>query len=360
MPNRRLTLTAALLIAASAASVTVGQTDATTAPAKQPEAAKAKKLSVGDKAPPLSIEKWVKGDEVTGFEKGKVYVVEFWATWCGPCVASMPHLSALQKEYKDRVTIIGVTKVDPNNSLDQVQTMVKDKGDGMGYTVAWDKDKETSNAYMKAAGQNGIPCSFVVDGTGTVAYIGHPMWLDIPLEKISKGTWDAKTGMDEIKTAEQKLSDVYENMQTDPKAALKALSAFEKEYPSAATMFGDLKYTLMVKAGDPKASEVGREMVAKAIKANDSMKLNEIAWGIVDPEAKIEKPDLDLAMTAATKAVEITKEKDGAILDTLAWVHFHKGDTAKAIEIEKKAIAAAPAGMKDQLEESLKKFEAKK
>src|ERR1051325_1895884 len=93
----------------------------------QPKETKAK-LTAGDKAPPLTIEKWVKGEPITGFEKGRVYVVEFWATWCGPCVASMPHLSELQKEYGDRVTIIGVTKEDPNNSLAQVEDMVKAKG----------------------------------------------------------------------------------------------------------------------------------------------------------------------------------------------------------------------------------------
>ena len=100
-------VTAAALVAASGA---VAQ-DTATKPAGQP-AAKAeakKKLAVGDRAPALTVEKWVKGEPVTGFEKGKTYVVEFWATWCGPCIASMPHLSALQKEYKDKVTIIGVT-----------------------------------------------------------------------------------------------------------------------------------------------------------------------------------------------------------------------------------------------------------
>lgn len=351
-------VTAAALVAASGA---VAQ-DTATKPAGQPAAkteAK-KKLAVGDKAPVLTVEKWVKGEPVTGFEKGKTYVVEFWATWCGPCIASMPHLSALQKEYKDKVTIIGVTSKDPNNSLEAVEAMVKDKGEGMGYTVAWDTARTTSDAWMKAAGQNGIPTSFVVDGTGTIVYIGHPMWLDIPLERLAKGTWDAKTGMDEIKAANKKMTAVYENAQTDPKAALEALASFEKEYPAAAGMFGDMKYQLMVAAGDPKASEVGRKLVDEAVKSKDSMKLNSIAWGIVDPEAAVEKKDLDLALLAATKAAELSAEKDGAILDTLARVYFCKGDTAKAIEWQKKAIASAPEGMKADLEKTLKEYETAK
>ena len=65
-------------------------------------------LKVGDPAPPLKATKWVQGSEVASLEKGKVYVVEFWATWCGPCIVMMPHLGDLQREYKNQgVTIIG-------------------------------------------------------------------------------------------------------------------------------------------------------------------------------------------------------------------------------------------------------------
>src|SRR5262245_54681841 len=65
-------------------------------------------LSVGDPAPKLEVKEFVKGDAVKSFDKGKVYVVEFWATWCGPCRTSIPHLTELQKKHKD-VTFIGVS-----------------------------------------------------------------------------------------------------------------------------------------------------------------------------------------------------------------------------------------------------------
>jgi len=87
----------------------LAQAQADAKPAQEAkERAKAQKLKVGDRAPEFKVEKFLKGEPITGFEKGQVYVVEFWATWCGPCIAAMPHLSELQRHYKDDgVTFIG-------------------------------------------------------------------------------------------------------------------------------------------------------------------------------------------------------------------------------------------------------------
>src|SRR5262245_47338286 len=79
------------------------------------------KLMVGDAAPKLQVSKWVQGEPVKDFERDKAYIVEFWATWCGPCVASIPHVNELHQKYKSKgLVVIGqdvwesdVSKVDP-------------------------------------------------------------------------------------------------------------------------------------------------------------------------------------------------------------------------------------------------------
>ena len=115
---------------------------------------------------------YIKGDAVS-LEEGKVYVVEFWATWCPPCKVSVPHLTEIQKQFKDKgVTVIGISN---EKNLDTVKSFVASQGEKMNYTVAVDIEGKAVDGYMAAFKQNGIPTAFVVNGRGNIAWVGHPM-----------------------------------------------------------------------------------------------------------------------------------------------------------------------------------------
>ena len=141
---------------------------------------------LGDAAYPLTGLTWVKGEPVT-ISPGKVYVVEFWATWCPPCLKSIPHLTGLQKKYKDRATFVGVTQEAPG----VVKTFVGDQGDNMDYTVAIDAVGGVSKGYMTAFRQGGIPTAFVVDAKGKIVWHGHPLSdLETVLDQVLAGTYN--------------------------------------------------------------------------------------------------------------------------------------------------------------------------
>ena len=157
-------------------------------------------LKIGDAAPPLEAMSWIKGDPVQKFEPGRVYVIEFWATWCVPCKKIMPHLSELQRKHAGDLTVIGVNvreteKGEATESV--VQKFVERQGETMDYTVAMDDPvkKTIFNTWMIAAGSYGIPTSFVVDKQGRVVWVGHPVGsgaaeFDTAVEQALAGTSD--------------------------------------------------------------------------------------------------------------------------------------------------------------------------
>lgn len=158
--------------------------------------ASAAELSVGSPAPPIDIENWFHEREpVTAFEKGHVYVVEFWATWCGPCIASMPHLAEIQTRHGDDVTVIGVSDEDAAT----IEAFLEEERDGTtfrqvtsAYSLTSDPDRSVMKDYMEAAGEGGIPTAFIVGKDGVIEWIGHPMQMDEPLAKVIAGEWDRK------------------------------------------------------------------------------------------------------------------------------------------------------------------------
>ncbi|MFM7152010.1 MAG: TlpA disulfide reductase family protein [Gemmataceae bacterium] len=308
-------------------------------------------LRTGDAAPALKADKWMLGDEVKSFESGKVYVVEFWATWCGPCIVMMPHLGDLQEKFKNKgVTVVGYSAKDPNNSEEKVATFVQKRGPKLGYTFAFSEDRDTYKSWMTAAGRNGIPCSFVVDKSGKLAYIGHPMYLDVVLPRVVSGEWKTKEDNEKIEGLEKEVSAMFAKIRG--KDGLQALEEFEAKHPEMTEIpyFLGPKLTKLVEAGKTKeASKMAKSMIAKAGKRDDTMALRSVSAALRTC-ATSDKEDVKAlfshATEAAEKMVQLAGDKDYGALSNLAETYLAtKTDEGKekGLRIMKQAIEAAPS-----------------
>lgn len=329
----------------------------------QPAVEARKILRIGDKAPKPQLAEILKGDkDFEPFPEGKVTVMEFWATWCGPCRAGMPHISELQAKYADKgLTIIGVSREEPKVVKDFLAKPEWDKK--TSYTMALDDDSKTNNAYMKAANRNGIPCAFVVDQEGRVAWIGHPMSMDGPLDRIIEGKWDvakARSDFENAEKAQQMMRQVSLSMRDAQKTgdyadAIKTIDRAMQQLPDNPDL-EMMKFRLLV---GPVADPSGYDIGWKLMKTNrdNAMMLNSLAWYVLDDPA-VGQRDLQFALTTAKAANEAAGGSNAAILDTLARAYFDQGDIDTAIKYQKKAVEKADDAMADDLAEVLKKYEA--
>ncbi len=131
--------------------------------------AKSGNLAVGMPAPALSLAKVLQAPEGTKASwealRGKAVVLEFWATWCVPCVGAFPHINGLAEKFKNKpIQFIAIT----TETEQPVTKFLKKKP--LSTWVGLDTDKSVNTAY----GINGIPVTVLVDAQGKLAGFTYP------------------------------------------------------------------------------------------------------------------------------------------------------------------------------------------
>jgi thiol-disulfide isomerase/thioredoxin len=326
----------------------------------QPEVA----LTIGDLAPTLAIAQWIKGDPIDTFHQGQVHVVEFWATWCGPCRTSMPHLSQLQDQYGEDVSFIGVSD-ETKDEIEAFFAEVQDEESGktwsevLTYAIALDDaNRTTSKSYMQAAKQNGIPTAFIVGKDGRVEWIGHPMQMDEPLAKVVSGDWDRLAARAKFE-AQLKVQELSSRIQRALHGAqssgdwseLRAIVTEAEQLDLPMRVVQSLKFDVALLSSQfAEAQQVADELATTSW--DEASQLNALAWNLVT-RVPHESQNHEQALRIAQRAYELTDGRDASILDTLARVHYEAGDLQQAVDWQRKAVDLAP-----EQQDTLNRYEA--
>ena len=115
--------------------------------------------------PAINVTGWVNGEVKPEEMKGKVVIVDFYATWCGPCMAAIPHNNELLKKYKDKgLVIVGVCT--SSRGQDKMEQNAKDKG--IEYPVARDPGQKSEKAWAVRY----YPTYAIIDRKGVVRVVG--------------------------------------------------------------------------------------------------------------------------------------------------------------------------------------------
>ncbi|MBV4358718.1 TlpA family protein disulfide reductase [Pinibacter aurantiacus] len=321
-------------------------------------------IRLGDKAPALKYSKWLKGTPIKEYQKGRLYLFEFWATWCGPCIGSMPHLSELSKKYKNEITIVGVniwegshgdTSKPYSSYLPKVSKFVNQMGDKLAYNVVMDNDAQfMGNKWMKAAGQSGIPCTFVVRD-GQILWIGHPIQLDSLIQVILKGQYDVATAKKNFEKKEAEsdsamapftaLYAAYEKAVKDGQydKAIKLCDSGITSMPNVAGTFGFFKFQTLL--------DHFREDSALAF----AKRWQSTKPGYVGSTAAVISRKEGLSKDSYLYAIDLSKQlmaenanmPPSICYNEMAGAYAHMGDYKTAVETQQLAIDSAKQSLKE-------------
>lgn len=352
------------------------------------QAEEAELLSIGSVAPALDVEHWVQNGNgffkpVTQFEPGKVYVVEFWATWCGPCISSMPHLAELQNKLRGQnVQIVSIS----DETLEEVTEFLKRKTTNKAgeeitfaevtapYCLTTDPDRSAHEGYMAAAKQSGIPTAFIVGKDGKIEWIGHPMEMDEPLNQVIAGSWN-RDEFAELFVAKQTFTQTVQRLSQLAQRGRfpEAIEMIDGELsknlpPEIAAQLSNFRLQIKMMGGMIDEDVVASFNERLKNSQGDAVGVARIAYSLLqaaqNPAAK-EQPGLKTLMVSAIESLSKEVETADAeiqplVLDTIAHLYESTGDLDAAIKAQEAGIERANPATKERLSAYLEQLKAAK
>ncbi len=277
--------------------------------------------------------------------RGRIVLIDFWASWCGPCMAEAPHMVKLNTDFGPKgLTIIGI-------SLDRDQAAMNQAIQAKG--LSWTQHMDTNGPLSAAWGVTGIPRCFLIGPDGILLWIGHPAQIDAPLadafEKHPPKLVDDKTLAEATKAADAIEAAVKSG---DSKQAVQLLGRF----PSAALQDGALAtriqatQTALNKSADDGLAEVDALIAEKKyVEAVPKLKDISRAFAMQPPGVKARlKLQTLAAIPEAKKQIELAEKADRgaeALAAAMKLKEAHKDEQAYAKFKEiASAFAGTPAG----------------
>jgi thiol-disulfide isomerase/thioredoxin len=325
----------------------------------------------GDAVTPDALAKaeWITGTAPAAWEPGKLYILECWATWCGPCIAVIPHVDELYDKYEEKgLRVIGMNVWE--DGKDKVADFVKTKGDGMSYPVAYvGKGGDFENTWLKPAGIRGIPHAFVVKD-GKVLLTTHPSQLTEPvIEGLLAGGEAETKALAGIQAAQKKQEDTGKIMQTFRQASMKKeIAGMEQAIADLKSLDAESRYlsTMEFEVLLAKKDWTGAETAMAKLESDPMLPMlvyttaRELAD---DPEA----PGGFRKSVATRFTAEIEKRPHPSYLHILAKLQWSLGEKEEAVASAMRAaeLAKSPESLKsgfpaapfERFAEALKKGE---
>lgn len=334
------------------------------------DAAAAPAFAIGDTPPALAPMAWIKGEPVKAFERDHVYVVAFFATWCGASRQSMPVLSDVARRYKGKLTVIGINVRQSERgeaTVAAVTQFVQGRGRDMDYTVAMDDPVSTPmfTSWMRAAGMYAIPTAFIIGRDGKLTYVGIPIdpeasyGFERAVELTVAGTSDLAAArqlqrelgeqMTHYLADRELMKPLDEAMERkDYRAVLVEADKLVAQDPKReARVFGD-RFSAMLYLDEAGALAFARKARAAAESREMSQGMASTVASVIAYRPGLSRGAYELAVSYLETAMSGQPSDFNAIFDLLALARLQHqlGHGEQAIEAQQRAVDIA-RGRKD-------------
>lgn len=313
-------------------------------------------LNIGDPAPKLQVGTVVKG-VAPSLGKSRPVVIEFWARWCQPCVANMPHLSELARKYRDKVDFIAVSVLEGEGLkvTEGIQAFVDAQGANMDFAVATDTKDAMATTWLSAAGEIAIPRSFLIDGNGRIVWIGHPaLGLENAIRDLLSGTMDVAAlrlkrfnelapiieGIRAEERLTRRLKEVMVAYETgDYERGLALCDKMWADFPNDRLIVVN-RYLIGLVRRKSGGFDKLFEKVQSEPALDKANSLNQILSSVLQKPGTMDQSGYRAARKLAKRMAELAPD-DYNVLDTFALALWRNGEKEEALKAQQRAVAMA-------------------